>query len=227
MKERDEQAIRMGDELQYLIENYFTLECRYQAAIRCVEAKLQNLDQEFETRHRRNPIHSMTSRLKTVPSIIDKLRRKDIPVSLETAASQLTDIAGVRVICSYINDIYTVAELLTGQDDVRLVRRRDYIAHPKPNGYRSLHLVVEVPVYLQEGRLEVPVEIQIRTIAMDFWASLEHELRYKSETAVSEPVSRSLLETARDIAALDLRMQALHDQVADLEKARERTQTGT
>ena len=193
MTESNEHALQMADELQFLIENYFTLQCRYQAAIRCVEAKLQNLDQEFETRHRRNPIHSMTSRLKTVPSIIDKLQRKAMPVSLNAAAANLTDIAGVRVICSYIDDIYTVADLLTSQDDVRVLRRRDYIARPKPNGYRSLHLVVAVPVYLQEGRQEVPVEIQIRTIAMDFWASLEHELRYKNPSEVPEGISSSLL----------------------------------
>ena len=125
----------------------------------------------------------------------------------------LTDIAGIRVICSYLQDVYTVADLLTSQDDVHVVKVRDYIKHPKSNGYRSLHLVVEVPVYLSEGRLAVPVEVQIRTIAMDFWATLEHSLRYKARDQVPQSISDELLQTATDIAALDMRMQDIHDKV--------------
>ena len=128
----------------------------------------------------------------------------------------------MRVICSYIQDIYTVADLLTSQDDVKVLRVRDYIKKPKANGYRSLHLVLEVPVFLSEGRILVPVEVQIRTIAMDFWASLEHSLRYKAEGQVTEEVSRELLQTASDIAALDQRMQMIHDKVDAMALAKEK-----
>ena len=144
---------------------------------------------------------------------MDKLRRRQEHVSIASAVDKLTDIAGVRVICSYIEDIYTVADLLTSQDDIRLVRVRDYIKNPKPNGYRSLHLVIEIHVFLAEGRIMVPVEVQIRTIAMDFWASLEHSLRYKAEGEVTEDISHELQQIAEDIAVLDQRMQRIHDRV--------------
>ena len=148
--------------------------------------------------------------------MMQKLRRRELPVSISSAVENLYDIAGVRVICSYIQDIYTVADALTGQDDIRLLRRRDYIQEPKSNGYRSLHLVLEVPVFLQAGRVMVPVEVQIRTIAMDFWATLEHTLRYKAPGEVPQEVSDELLKTALDIAALDQRMQHIHDRVEKL-----------
>ena len=128
----------------------------------------------------------------------------------------LNDIAGIRVVCAYLNDTYTIASLLTGQDDIQLVQTRDYIASPKPNGYRSLHLIVRVPVFLSEGKLLLPVEVQIRTIAMDFWASLEHQLRYKEAAHVPEELNRQLLDAANRIAALDGDMQHIHDQMAVL-----------
>ena len=168
----------MTDELKKMIDDFFAVQCRYEAAIRQVKAKLENLDAEFQMQHRRNPIHHMQTRLKSLQSIVEKLQRKGLPVTMTSAATNLTDIAGVRVICSYLDDIYTVARLLLQQDDVKLLRTRDYIREPKPNGYRSLHLIIQVPVYLSEGKLLVPVEVQIRTIAMDFWATLEHQLRY-------------------------------------------------
>ena len=206
----------MSEELQGMMEQYFQVQCRYQSAIREVQTKLEILDNEFQTMHSRNPIHHMESRMKSLPSILEKLRRKGFPVSVEAAVRELTDIAGVRVICPYIDDIYTVAELLTRQDDVRVLRVRDYIKEPKPNGYRSLHLIVEIPVFLQEGKQHVPVEVQIRTIAMDFWAALEHELRYKGLTEVPEYISNGLSESAEDIARLDRRMQDMYHQVEHL-----------
>jgi len=132
---------------------------------------------------------------------------------MESAVENLTDIAGIRVICSYVQDVYTVAKLLTSQDDIRLVEMRDYIRNPKPNGYRSLHLIVEVPVFLQEGRIPVPVEVQIRTIAMDFWASLEHSMRYKAAGRVPEDICDELYEVGEDIAILDQKMQTIHDRI--------------
>lgn len=200
-------------EFQHMVDDFFSVQCRYQAAIREVQTKLENLDDEFQMKHKRNPIHHMQSRMKTIRSIMEKLQRKHLQQSITSAVDHLTDIAGIRVICSYLQDVYTVADLLTNQDDVHVVKVRDYIKHPKSNGYRSLHLVVEVPVYLSEGRLAVPVEVQIRTIAMDFWATLEHSLRYKARDQVPQSISDELLQTATDIAALDMRMQDIHDKV--------------
>lgn len=207
------QLQQMSAEFQRMVDEFFTVQCRYQAAIKEVQTKLEILDDEFQMKHRRNPIHHMQSRMKTIQSMMEKLQRKQANVSIASAVDNLTDIAGIRVICSYIQDIYTVANLLTRQDDIRVVKVRDYIKQPKENGYRSLHLVVEVPVFLAEGRVLVPVEVQIRTIAMDFWASLEHSLRYKAQGQVTDEISAELLKTASDIAMLDERMQSIHDRV--------------
>ena len=209
--ERTETMMQLSAEFQQMVDEFFTVQCRYQAAIREVQTKLEILDDEFQMKHRRNPIHHMQTRMKSIQSMMEKLQRKHETISIASAVTNLTDIAGVRVICSYIQDIYTVADLLTSQDDVKVLRVRDYIKNPKPNGYRSLHLVLEIPVFLSEGR--VLVEVQSRTIAMDFWASLEHSLRYKAEGQVTEEVSQELLQTASDIAALDQRMQLIHDKV--------------
>ena len=200
-------------EFQRMVDDFFSVQCRYQAAIREIQTKLENLDDEFQMKHRRNPIHHMQSRMKSIRSMMEKLERKHLQQSISSAVDNLTDIAGIRVICSYLQDVYTVADLLTSQDDVHVVKVRDYIKHPKSNGYRSLHLVVEVPVYLSEGRLAVPVEVQIRTIAMDFWATLEHSLRYKAQDQVPQSISDELQQTAADIAAIDMRMQGIHDEV--------------
>ena len=209
----------MSSEFQRMVDEFFAVQCRYQAAIRQVQTKLEILDDEYQMRFRRNPIHSIQSRMKTIQSMMDKLRRKGQDVSIASAVENLYDIAGMRVICSYIRDIYTVADVLTSQDDIRVIRIRDYIREPKPNGYRSLHLVIEVPVYLSTGRVPVPVEVQIRTIAMDFWATLEHTLRYKVSAKVPQEISDELLQTACDITALDQRMQRIHDRVEDLRRA--------
>ena len=219
--ERTETMIQLSAEFQQMVDEFFTVQCRYQAAIREVQTKLEILDDEFQMKHKRNPIHHMQTRMKSIQSMMEKLQRKHESISIASAVTNLTDIAGVRVICSYIQDIYTVADLLTSQDDVKVLRVRDYIKNPKPNGYRSLHLVLEIPVFLSEGRIPVPVEVQIRTIAMDFWASLEHSLRYKAEGQVTEEISQELLQTASDIAALDQRMQKIHDKVDAMALARE------
>ena len=178
-----------------------------------VQTKLEILDDEFQMKHRRNPIHHIENRLKSIHSIMEKLIRKQYTVSMKSAVEHLTDIAGIRVICSYVEDVYTVAQLLTNQDDVHLKEMRDYIRSPKPNGYRSLHLIVEIPVFLQEGRILVPVEVQIRTIAMDFWASLEHDLRYKARGNVPQDICEELQQVGEDIARLDQKMQTIHDRI--------------
>lgn len=203
--------------IQELSDSYLQMQCRYQSAIREVRTKLENLDEEFQLRHKRNPIHHMQSRLKTVQSITEKLQRRNLPVSFASAAENLYDIAGIRVICSYISDIYTVADLLKNQDDIVLIKEQDYITTPKKNGYRSLHLVVQVPVFLAEGKVWVPVEVQIRSIAMDLWASLDHQLRYKEPQRIPKELSAELLRTAKDMAEIDLRMQRIYNMVEKLE----------
>ena len=200
-------------EWQETIEEFLTMRFRYQSAMREVRTKLEILDDEFSMRHSRNPIHHMESRIKTPNSILQKLRRKGLAPTPQSAMDNLQDIAGIRVVCAYLNDTYAIAELLGKQDDLRILRVRDYIKCPKPNGYRSLHLIVEVPVFLSSGKELLPVEVQIRTIAMDFWASLEHQLRYKEVTNVPESLNQQLCDAAERIAALDSEMQHIHDQM--------------
>lgn len=207
---------QMSAAFQKMVDDFFTIQCRYSAAMREIQTKLEILDDEFQMQHQRNPIHHMQCRIKSIQSMMEKLHRKNHAVSMESAVENLSDIAGIRVICSYVHDVYTVARLLTSQDDVKLVEMRDYIREPKENGYRSLHLIVEVPVFLQAGRQSVPVEVQIRTIAMDFWASLEHTMRYKAQGIVPDEISRELQQAGTDVAALDKRMQAIHDKIEAL-----------
>ena len=210
----DEKSLQqMTTDFQRMMDDFFTVQCRYSAAMKEVQTKLEILDDEFQMKHRRNPIHHIESRLKSIRSMMEKLSRKNQPVSMQSAVENLTDIAGIRVICSYVQDVYTVARLLTTQDDIRLIRTRDYIKTPKANGYRSLHLLVEVPVFLQEGRMMIPVEVQIRTIAMDFWASLEHSLRYKAAGHVPDDICEELYGVGEDIASLDEKMQSIHDRI--------------
>ena len=181
----------------------------YDAAIREIRTRLEILDREFSIYYASNPIHHIYSRLKSPASIVEKLERKGWPVSVESAEAHLQDIAGVRIICNYIDDIYRLAGMITRQPDLELVRQKDYIENPKPNGYRSLHLVVRVPVYLSSHTELVPVEIQIRTIAMDFWASLEHQLRYKNDSEAAVSLKKRLKRCADQSAALDLEMQRI------------------
>lgn len=205
-------------ELQTLVDSFLDMRCRYQAALREVRTKLEILDDEFQMRHSRNPIHHMESRIKTPQSIAQKLVRKGLPLLPSAAMENLHDIAGIRVVCAYLNDVYTISDLLSKQDDVQVLQIRDYIQHPKSNGYRSLHMIVQVPVFLSQGRLELPVEVQIRTIAMDFWASLEHQIRYKESVTVPESLNHQLYDAAQRIASLDADMQDIHDQMIRLVK---------
>lgn len=187
----------------------------YRSAIKEVQTKLDILNDEFQSTHERNPIHMIQSRVKSPKSIVEKLNRKGYELSVESARENLDDIAGIRVICPYIEDIYTVKSLLKAQDDIEIIRETDYIKKPKPNGYRSLHLILKVPVFFSDHKALVKVEVQIRTIAMDFWASLEHQLRYKAVDTVNIPetVAKELKECADTIAETDIRMQNIHNQV--------------
>ena len=205
-----------GDLLVEEMYKFIEFEHLYESAIREVKTKLEILDSEFRTKYSYNPIHHIEDRLKSPKSILEKLRRKDKAFTVEAAKNNLYDVAGVRVICNYIDDIYTVADLLTAQDDVTLIQRKDYIREPKPNGYRSLHLVIQTPVYLSDCKEEVYVEVQIRTIAMDFWASLEHELKYKTDNEVSSELAARLKQCAETIAATDSEMQEIYKTLKEL-----------
>ena len=203
-------------EMEDLIKGFVDLRCRYQAALTEVKTKLDILNEEFRVRYSRNPIHHMESRIKDPASVAKKLARKGFSPTPENAVEQLKDIAGIRVVCAYRDDVYTIAKLLTNQDDIRLIRTRDYIKEPKANGYRSLHLIVEIPVFLSTGKQYLPVEVQIRTIAMDFWASLEHRIRYKVEFQVPEDLNQELFDAAQRIAEVDEDMQRIHDRMVAL-----------
>lgn len=188
----------------------------YRAVIKEVSTKLDILDYEFKVRRQRNPIEYMKSRVKTPMSIMEKLQRKGLEMSVQSARENLNDIAGIRVICSFVSDIYEIAEMLKSQDDIRLIEEKDYIKNPKPNGYRSLHMVLEIPIFFSDHVEYGRIEIQIRTIAMDFWASLEHKLYYKSGQKVPVHISGELKECADVIASTDERMQKLQREVEKL-----------
>lgn len=199
------------DEFGQLLKDYFEIQTVYSAAIKEMSTKLEILDNEFHFRYKRNPIHNIQSRLKSPESIFNKVLKKGLhSADKQTVTDNITDIAGIRVICQYIDDIYTIAELLTKQDDVTVVSVSDYIKNPKENGYRSLHLVVNIPVFFSDRKEDVNVEIQIRTIAMDYWASLEHELKYKNPERVPAEVKAKLLECAETIAQTDKKMQDIY-----------------
>ena len=183
----------------------------YESGIREIKTKLDILSDESRISGKPSPIDAIKSRIKSPRSIIGKLKRRGFPITLQSMIDNLNDIGGIRVICPFIEDIYTVADMLMRQDDLTLIEKKDYIANPKPNGYRSLHLVIAVPVYFLDGCEEVFVEVQLRTVAMDFWASLEHQLRYKQNKDISSRVDIELKACAEVSATLDRRMQKIFD----------------
>ena len=201
-----EYLLQHRDDLVAHIWEYNELMSRYQAAIREVSIKLEILQNDFSIRYHRKTIESIQSRLKKPASIIQKMRRKGVEVSLDNIRATLNDIAGIRVICPFLDDIYLVADALAQQDDITLVAIKDFIQNPKPNGYRSYHLIVDVPVFFADARELLRVEIQLRTVAMDFWASLEHEIKYKKELPDSQKIADELRECAAVIAQTDQRM---------------------
>ena len=182
---------------------------RYKCAMLEVKTKLDVLNTQLSLENDRNPFESIACRLKSVPSIIEKLNRKGLELSAESIEKNLNDVAGIRVICSFPEDIYILSKELCTQDDIRLIACKDYIKNPKPNGYRSLHLILEVPIFLSERTVPVRIELQLRTIAMDFWASLEHQLRYKSDVEVPPNLSDDLKHCADVIAETDEDMQRI------------------
>lgn len=189
----------------------------YESATKQIETKLDILNKENKVAGRRNTIETIKSRIKSPQSIAAKLEKKHLPVTFESMTKNLNDIAGIRVICPYISDIYSVRDTLLKQPDLKLLEEKDYIQNPKESGYRSLHLVIEVPVYLSESTHNVRVEIQLRTIAMDFWACLEHELRYKTSAKVPESVRRELFRVAETIAMTDREMEEIAIELQNLD----------
>lgn len=185
----------------------------YQCAIQEVTTKLEVLNHEMSVRNNRNPIETIKYRIKKPKSIAEKLLRNGHSISIESVSEHLNDVAGVRVICSFIEDIYTIAEMLTRQDDIHLVQVKDYIKNPKPNGYRSYHMIIEIPVFFSDRKQHMRVEVQIRTMAMDFWASLEHHVRYKKDVPNSEEMSARLKKCADVIAATDAEMQNIGKEI--------------
>ncbi len=207
------QIIRMQEEKLRTAKPFNRLMMEYRAAIMEMETRLKVLYEEFAQEYNRNPFESIKSRLKSPASIYEKLERKGFAETVESIRENLTDVAGVRVIVSFPDDIYRLAELLIKQDDIILFRKKDYIMYPKPNGYRSLHLIVEVPIFLSNEKKYMKVEVQFRTIAMDFWASLEHKLKYKKNVANTDEIERQLKACADSIEDLDYQMQEIRNKI--------------
>ncbi|MBE7033137.1 MAG: GTP pyrophosphokinase family protein [Ruminococcaceae bacterium] len=186
-----------------------TLMAYYRCAMMEIETKFNVLNEEFSLHYDRNPINGMKTRLKSLFSIREKLESRGIDLSVEAIEENLNDIAGVRVVCSFTDDVYTLRDALLKQDDITLICEKDYIKNPKPNGYRSLHLIVTVPIFLEHEKKSMKVEIQLRTIAMDTWASLEHQLRYKKDIEFTDKMADELLYCANLSTELDTKMDML------------------
>lgn len=199
--------------LRTLREDFTRFEMEYQFGLREIETKLEILRDEFLHMHDYNPIEHVTSRVKSPESMLRKAVKRGIPFETDALRANITDIAGVRVICAFTADVYRIFSLLTEQPDITVVQVKDYIAHPKPNGYKSLHAIVLIPVFLSTGQVDVTVELQFRTIAMDFWASLEHKIFYKYEGDVPAGIRDELLDSASVASELDARMAKLHHEL--------------
>lgn len=198
------------------MQPFIDLMMNYECALMEIETKLKILNTEFALRHNRNPFESIKCRVKQPISIIRKLQKKGLDITIENIENNLTDIAGVRVICSFPEDIYTLSDLLSKQDDIKVVTIKDYIRNPKKNGYRSLHLIVSVPIFLSNEKKEMKVEVQFRTIAMDFWASLDHKLKYKKDNLKHpEIIEQELKKCADTISTLDYKMQEIRNMLED------------
>ena len=231
IEQRKERFVRnslMSDEfLDFVNKNMKPIEKQmsyYQCAIMEVETKFKLLNEQYSLEYDRNPIEDIKSRVKSMESLIKKIRKKDIPLTLSSIEENIHDIAGVRVICSFLDDIYMLADCLLSQDDITLLEKKDYIKNPKPGGYRSLHLIVSVPIFLQDGKRNMTVEVQLRTIAMDFWASLEHKIYYKFEGNAPDYLEQELKACADMADMLDNKMFSLNQAITKIaeEQAKEK-----
>ncbi len=211
--------LSLEDMRSYLLQAK-ELMCYYRCVILEIETKFRVLDEEFSLQHERNPIHSIKSRVKSPESIVAKMQRKNIPLTLKDMETHINDIAGIRVVCSFIDDVYALADSFKQQDDVRVLQIKDYIKEPKSNGYQSLHMIVEVPVFLHNRKKYIKAEIQFRTIAMEFWSELEHKLRYKKDINPDtlNRISDELYLCAQISADNDRRMQMIRDELNKAEQ---------
>lgn len=211
--DKETAMIDVYGEIKNTSEEWKRMQLIYDAALREINTKLETLNNEFKLQHQYNPIEHMTSRLKSPESIAKKLRRGGRELTVENIVRYINDVAGIRIICSYTTDIYRIARLIAAQEDITVLKIKDYIEHPKPNGYKSYHMIISVPVFLMENVINAKVEIQIRTIAMDFWASLEHKMYYKFEGNAPEHIQRELKECADLVAFLDQKMLAINEEI--------------
>ena len=193
----------------------------YSAALRQMETKMQILNDEFQHVHQYNPIEHIKARIKTPESIVKKLKRYGQESTIDNMVKYINDIAGIRIICSFTSDIYRIADMIRDQKDIQVIAVKDYITYPKASGYKSYHMIVSIPVYLSDRTVDTKVEIQIRTVAMDFWASLEHKIHYKFEGDAPEGIKNELVECARMVSDLDARMLSLNEEILAISKKRE------
>ncbi len=203
------------------IDSWKEVNLIYNAALKQMETKMEILNDEFQHVHQYNPIEHIKARMKTPESIVKKLKRHGRESTIENMVTHINDIAGIRIICSFTSDIYRIAEMIREQKDLKVIGTKDYITYPKASGYRSYHMIVTVPVYLSDRIVDAKVEVQIRTVAMDFWASLEHKIHYKLEGDAPEQIRNELIECARMVMDLDARMLSLNEQIiqTSMEKA--------
>lgn len=214
---KKEEFVKQFEGLESTFSEIKMLMTYYECAILEVKTKLDVLNKEFQANQLRNPIETIKTRIKSPASIMEKLERKGFELSIQSIKDNLDDVAGIRVICSFVDDIYKVADMLTNQDDIRILSKKDYIKNPKKNGYRSLHLVVEIPIFLSNEKKPMRVEVQIRTIAMDFWASLEHEIHYKKFSNSNVEAVKQLTECADVIYETDMKMLKIRKNLLDEE----------
>lgn len=203
------------------IESWMEVTLVYNSALKQISTKLEILNDEFQHVHRYNPIEHIKSRIKTSESIVKKLRRHGYESTIQNMVQYVNDIAGIRVICSFTSDIYRIADMIRNQSDIKVISIKDYIVNPKPSGYKSYHMLVTVPVYLSDRIIDAKVEIQIRTVAMDFWASLEHKIHYKFEGNAPAHIKNELIDCARMVAELDAKMLSLNEEVRNIDQRRE------
>ncbi len=202
------------------IESWQEVTLVYNAALRQVQTKMEILNDEFQHVHQYNPIEHIKARIKNPESIVKKLRRHGHESTIENMVKHINDIAGIRIICSFTSDIYRIAEMISEQRDIKVIGIKDYITYPKASGYKSYHMIVTVPVYLSDRIVDTKVEIQIRTVAMDFWASLEHKIHYKFEGDAPEHIKSELIECSRMVADLDARMLSLNEEILAISQGR-------
>ena len=193
----------------------------YESALKAINTKIEILNEEFIHMYGHTPIEHIKSRVKTPDSIVKKMKRNGYEVTIENMVEKLSDIAGIRIICSFTSDIYRIADMIRDQRDIKVIAVKDYITYPKASGYKSYHMIVSIPVYLSDRTVDTKVEVQIRTVAMDFWASLEHKIHYKFEGDAPENIKNELVECARMVSDLDARMLSLNEEILAISKKRE------